>query len=255
MMLLSESFAITIRKECGYMARRVSERQQYLNQEYRRLRSNLMARMRRQEKKGIKVDWSSLPRKPKKVTEASLRAYQNGNLVQQSTGEMKFIRGYSKTMEAKPDLTHTTYDKSYEDMIAQNRNEMGERLQAKTELGVSNEPANVSPHTASYIDQVKTLIQSMPQAISFRSTDNQWVAIDYGRQKNYYLRLIDRAVAEEGVEQMEWYYSKKINEIAILTDAESFGSDEESVVVHDSQLADLLYPATVTFDIMEELWE
>ncbi len=237
------------------MARRVSERQQYLNEEYRRLRSNLMARMRRQEKKGIKVDWSSLPRKPKNVTEATLRTYREGNLVQQRTGELKFKRGYAKTMEAKPDLTHTTYDKSYEDMIAQNRREMEERLQAKTALGVSNEPVSVAPTTTSYIAQVKTLIQSMPESIGFRSSDNEWVTIDYGRQKNYYLRLVDRAVAEEGEEQMEWYYSKKINEIAMLTDAEVFGSDEEGVTTHDAELADLLYPSTVTFNVWESLWE
>ena len=237
------------------MARRVSERQQYLNQEYRRLRSNLMARMRRQEKKGVKVDWSSLPRKPKTVTEASLRVYTRGRLEQQRTGELKFKRGYSKQMEPKENVSHTTYDKSYEDMIAQNRNEMEERLQAKTALGVSNEPASVSPHTTSYIAQVKTLIQSMPEAIGFRSSDNEWVTVDYNRKKSYYLRLVDRAVAEEGEEQMEWYYSKKINEIAMLTDVEVFGSDEEGVVSHDAELADLLYPSTVTYDVMESLWE
>lgn len=237
------------------MARRVSERQQYLNQEYRRLRSNLMARMRRQEKKGIKVDWSSLPRKPKKVTEASLRAYQQGQLEQQRTGEFKFKRGYGYMARIQESLSHTTYDKTYEDMIAQNRSEMEERLQAKTALGVSNEPASVSPHTTSYIAQVKTLIQSMPEAIGFRSADNEWVTVDYGRQKNYYIRLIDRAIAEEGEEQMEWYYSKKINEIAMLTDAEVFGSDEEGVTSHDAELADLLYPSTVTFDVWESIWE
>lgn len=237
------------------MARRVSERQQYLNQEYRRLRSNLVARMRRWEKKGIKVDWSSLPRKPKKVTEASLRAYQQGHLEQQRTGEFKFKRGYRYMAKIQESLSHTTYDKSYEDMIAQNRREMEERLQAKTALGVSNESASVSPHTTSYIEQVKTLIQSMPEAIGFRSSANEWVTVDYGRQKNYYLRLVDRAVAEEGEEQMEWYYSKKINEIAMLTDAEVFGSDEEGVTSHDAELADLLYPSTVTFDIWESLWE
>lgn len=236
------------------MARRVSERQQYLNEEYRRLRSNLMARMRRQEKKGIKVDWSSLPRKPKKVTEASLRTYQEGNLVQQRTGEMKFKLGYAKKVKAKTDLAHTTYDKSYEDMIAQNRKEMEERIQAKLDLGVSNEPASVSPNSASYINRVKGLIQALPLSVGYRSMSNTWQTTTFSSVKDNLLALVDKAVGEAGVEHMEWYYSMKIEEIAEECQIIMEASEEETIRAAVSRLADLVYPYTVTWSIWEGVW-
>lgn len=236
------------------MARRVSERQQYLNQEYRRLRSNLMARMRRQEKKGIKVDWSSLPRKPKKVTEASLRAYQQGHLEQQRTGEFKFKRGYRYMAKIQENLSHTTYDEGYEHMLAQNRKELEERLQAKLDLGVSNEPASVSPNSASYINRVKGLIQALPSTVAYRSMSNTWQAEPFTGVKNNLLVLVDKAVDEAGVEHMEWYYSMKMEDISEECQIIMEASEEETIRASVSRLSDLVYPYTVTWSIWDEVW-
>ncbi len=239
------------------MARRVSERQQYLNQEYRRLRSNLMARMRRQEKKGIKVDWSSLPRKPKKVTEASLRAYQQGHLEQQRTGEFKFKRGYRYTAKIQENLSHTTYDEGYHDymvLIAQSRKEIEERIQAKLELGVSNEPVSVSPNSASYINRVRGLIQALPSSVGYRSMSNTWQTESFSGVKNNLLVLVDKAVDEAGVEHMEWYYSMKIEYISEECQIIMEASEEETIRASVSRLSDLVYPYTVTWSIWDEVW-
>ena len=174
------------------MARRqVSERQQYLNQEYARLRRNLMQRLRRREKAGHKVDWSTLPRKPKKVTLASLSVYEQGNVIQQRTGEFKFKRGYRYKARVVESPSHNQYDVDYDAMIRRNREQIDARIEAKRQIGID--------------------------------------------------------VSRETLEASN-------DAIAMLCDAEAYGSDEESVEQHDSALADVIYPSTVTYSMWEEMW-
>lgn len=245
------------------MARRqVSERQQYLNQEYARLRRNLMQRLRRREKAGHKVDWSTLPRKPKKVTLASLAVYEQGNVIQQRTGEFKFKRGYRYKARVVESPTHNQYDVDYDAMIRRNREQIDARIEAKRQIGIdvsreTLEASNdaIAPTQLNYIDEVKRMIESLPSEVGFYSASaGQWVNRDNSRYINFLLRLVDRAVEEEGVERMSWYYKQQQNAIAMLCDAEAYGSDEESVEQHDSALADVIYPSTVTYSMWEEMW-
>ena len=235
------------------MAKQVSDRQKYLNAEYQRLRYNMIRRMRRHEAQGHKVDWSTIPRKPKKVTEKSLRTFEQGIFEQKKTGEYRFKRGYGYMARVEDNLSHTQYNQEYTEMFRKNREEIEARAKAKAIIGV-DESREVSPYTASYIEQVKALINSMPDTIGFRSNANEWVEMPYQKYKEFFINLIDRAVAEAGVEQMEWYYQQKMPEIATATDAEAFSSDEDGVNTHDNELADLLYPYTVSYEMWEEMW-
>lgn len=234
--------------------KRVSERQQYLNQEYARLRRNLLQRLRRCEKAGDKIDWTSVPRKPKRVTPASLRLFENGNVIKQRTGEYKFKRGYAYMATVKQDLEHKEYTKSVEQMIKENREQLDARLQAKASIGIEPDQPEVSPITVEYISEVKRLIEQLPDTIAFRSNANEWVERNNTQYKNFLLQLVDKAIEEEGEERMEWYYSQKINEITALCDVEAYSSDEDGVVTHDNELADLVYPSTVTYEMWEALY-
>lgn len=237
------------------MARKqVSERQQYLNQEYARLRRNLLQRLRRREKAGAKVDWATVPRKPKKVTEASLNVFMQGSLIQQRTGEYKFKRGYRYKAKVVTDLSHEQYDQEFSDLLQRNRAEIERRSAQKTlsQIESSDEIPTVS---VSYIDDVKNQIRQLPDTIGYYSgTAGQWIVRDNTQYINFLLKLVDQAVEEEGEERMNWYYQQKLPEIYQATDIENYPSDEEGVSAEDSKLADLIYPSTVTFDMWEALW-
>ena len=233
--------------------KRVSERQQYLNQEYARLRRNLLQRLRRREKAGDKVDWSSVPRKPKRVTPASIRSLEQGNLIQQRTGEYKFKRGYGYMARIVQQPRHEQYDKEFSEMLKRNRQDIEQRVKSKAVIGVQPS-TEIAPTTMSYIQAVKDLINELPDGTSFRTGAGTWSSVSLNTYKTFLLSLVDRAVSEEGEERMEWYYAQKQDAIASHIQAMLMASDEETFDVHFHAVEDIIYPSTVTYDIYQELW-